>query len=80
MERIHHRDHCQTVADTLTIESGGWVLWVKLWGSDPKGRTGVGCHEGTLRELVGPPERQESIAKGTLLMGKLIECGTLRVL
>lgn len=80
MERIHHRDHCQTVAYTLSIESGGWVLWVKLWGSDPRGRTGVGCHEDTLRELVGPPERQESIAKGTLLMGKLIECGTLRVL
>ena len=58
MERVHHRDLCQTVAYTLSIESGGWVLWVKLWGSDPRGRAecldlspegffrGAGCRKG----------------------------------
>ena len=79
MEIIHHRDHCQTVAYTLTIASGGWVLWLRLWRSDPRERTGVGCYGDTLRELVGPPERQEIIAKGALLMASsqnvgLCEC------
>ena len=61
----------------LIITSGGWVLWLRHWGTDLRGRTRVGCHENTLRELVGPPERQESITKGTLLIDKLKEYGTL---
>ena len=42
-------------------ESGGWMLRLRLWGSDARERTGADCHEDTLRGLVwhnwGSPEK-----------------------
>lgn len=32
--------------------AGDWVLRLRLWRSDPRERTGVDCHEDTLRRLV----------------------------
>ena len=36
----------------LNAASGGWVLRLRLLGSDPRERIGVDCHEETLRGLV----------------------------
>lgn len=56
-ERIHHRDLAKQPfpvekwPECLPV-SGGWVSRLRLWGSDPRERTGVDHHEDTLRRLV----------------------------
>ena len=58
IERTHHRDSCQTAfpsqeaAYMFTMMSGGWILRLRLQGSDPRERTRVECHEDTLKGLV----------------------------
>lgn len=57
-ERIWHRDQCrptlpsQEVVCMPTAAIEGWVLRLRVQGSDPRERTEVDCHEDTLRWLV----------------------------
>ena len=57
--RFHHRDHCQTMLPSreathmpMLAVSRGWVLKLRLQGSDFRESTRVEFHEDTLRELV----------------------------
>lgn len=33
----------ETVVHLPAGVGGGWVLWLRLWRSDPRERSGVGC-------------------------------------
>ena len=82
MERIPHRDCNQTallrqeVAYMPTAVSAGSAL--RLPGSDPRERTGIGCHEGILRgtsktqlreyrEKPGPTREARDYCRGNAL-------------
>ena len=55
VERIWHRDQCrptlpsQEVVCMPTVAIEGWVLRLRVQGSDPREGTEVDCHEDTLR-------------------------------
>ena len=58
-EKIHPKGHCLTALSSqetshmLTPKASGvWVPRLRLWGSDDREKTRVGCHKGTLRKLV----------------------------
>ena len=74
---IHHRDHCQTALPSReealmpppTAENGGQGAKAQVPVSDPRERTGMGCHKDTLRGL-GQQRRESREKTGCLSVAR----------